>query len=101
MPALTEKWLTRVMGVIATIWVFISIASREKLVWESGPGLELGPGPRCLNPEVINGRIVIISDQLTISRDRDQEHISFLHGYNSHRNELSTDCRARSGEILL
>ena len=73
----------------------------EKLVWESGPGLELGPGPRCLNPEVINGRIVIISDQLTISRDRDQEHISFLHGYNSQRNELSTECGARSGEILL
>ena len=89
------------MGVIATISIFISIASREKLVWESGPGLELGP--RCLNPEVINGRIVIISDQRTISRVPGREHISFLHGYNSQRNGLS-GARARSerrGEILL
>ena len=60
------------------------------------PGTRTGPG--CLNPEVINGRIVIISDQLTISRDRDGEHISFLHGHNSQRNELRA---ARGGEILL
>ena len=73
------------MGVIASIWVFISIASREKLVWESGPGLELGPGPRCLNPEVINGRIVIISDQLTISRDRDQEHTFHFYMVTTHK----------------
>ena len=67
------------MGVIATISIFISIASREKLVWESGPGLDLAVlVPRCLNPEVINGRIVII---LTSSRSPESGAGNTFHFY--------------------
>lgn len=56
------------MGVIASISIFISIASKREISVGKWPGTRTGSWPRCLNPEVINGRIVIISDQRTISR---------------------------------
>ena len=64
------------MGVIATISIFISIASREKLVWESGPGLELD-----LDASIQKSSMVALLSPLTSARSPETGAENTFHFY--------------------